>query len=135
MNDQELSTLTRELTKKWGEDAAQYALMKVVERGWIDHPGTHEVTRYAKVTAKNYRLDSFKQLKFQSHDSTEEGSTRKDEPLLRAEARQELSRQSPTALMVAYQGHAETAKTLGINKVTVRTRLHKGRKAYAQASR
>lgn len=127
-NPLNLEALSVELTRKWGEDAAQHALMRIVEKGWHLDPGENEVIRFARVTAKNYRITLRERYEARVVDEVPEIPILPSQ-LGRAEAREALSallRENPTAVIRAVTGsHSETARVMGVRVGTVKSRLNR----------
>lgn len=136
----DLEALQAELTRKWGEDAAQHALMRIVEKGWHLDPGANEVERFARVAAKHYALDQkMARVRQRLFDySTEELTAAQSSVMAqaptqerRAIARQTLSRllrRNPTAVIRGMvEDHTQAAQVMQVAVGTVKSRLHRGR--------
>lgn len=118
----DLDALSRELARKFGEDAAQHALMRVVEKGWHLTPGANEVERFAKVCAHHFKLT---QVMRDARRGEFPLMTQRANALALAEARQELSRLDPLLVDAAFWGSEEAAQMHGVSPITARTRKHK----------
>jgi len=126
----DLETLGRELARRWGEDAAQHALLRIVEKGWHLDPGVNEVERFARVTAKNFSL-TFRN-RHKHGEAGEEvplgGVSLTQEPTQErlALARDRLKKQSPLSIVkgMGYT-YREIAAQEGIPLGTVKSRLHR----------
>lgn len=137
MIDARLSALWEELAKKWGEDAAQHAMQRIVEKGWHLDPGENKVEHFARVVASHYALDR-KMEKARRHlfdtPVTDEllnlpSLGQAPEQERRVEARQCLDRLGPEALALGVMGNYEEAgEALGIPSGTVKSRLHRAKR-------
>ena len=122
----DLEALAKELAAKFGDDAAQHALMRVVERGWHLDPGENQVERFAKVCAKNFRLNQLMQTNRLDYRMPE--STVPAPQLARAEAREALRTLEPILVAGTFWGPKEYAARTGVNVITVGTRLTRARR-------
>jgi DNA-directed RNA polymerase specialized sigma24 family protein len=119
-----IEALSQELTRKFGEDAAQHAIMRVVEKGWHLDAGTNEVERFAKVCAYHFKLSELEQKKREPAVEPGPSQLRADADALRqAQAREELERLPEIVVEQAFWGNAETARRRGVAVGTVKSRI------------
>lgn len=128
----DLESLSAELTRKFGEDAAQHALMRIVERGWHVTPGENKVEHFAKVCAYHFKMTEV--VRQGRMDSLPEQVQRAN-ALDLADARQQLMRLDPVLLDATFWGQEEAAKMYGVERVTIGTRVHRQKRRLAIPTR
>lgn len=124
----DLDLLRRDLVRKFGDDAAQHAILRVIERGWHETPGTNEVQRFARVVAKNFLTDQ--RNRQARHIGEEVLSTFSDgtNPHRDLVTREALKALDPIVVESAFYGQEECAKRRGIPVGTVKSKVSRSLK-------
>lgn len=132
----DLGSLHQELTRKWGEDAAQHALMRIVEKGWHLDPGDNRVDRFARVVAMHYALDQkTERTRHRTADlPPDEWDLPQDPEQERITlARERLHELGPAALALAVTGsYAGAGELLGVAEGTIKSRVHRAKRRVSQ---
>jgi hypothetical protein len=123
----DFDALYRELSGKFGEDAAQHALMRVVEKGWHLDPGTNEVVRFAKVCAYHFKMSEKSYVK-KWDELQSELIPQAPEALRLAEAREALKALDPIIVDSAFLGQEDAAKKYRVAKATIGSRVFRAKR-------